>query len=442
MRKAINNIQKRLLTTKPVIWISSIHWILALSVVIILVESAIGLSAKFATDLSVFYASAILLLVVLLFLWISFQYRNYDKIFTIRQTFKIYLYNILAYIFICVSSLVLVVIMTFRFNASPEEFSRDLLSVRIAHLSAADITFIKDNPQLFTSIGKPSNTNIATNLDLKSEFVPRQRLEENPFIKSNISFRFTVIIALRKMAGFEYLDSVLTANEKGSVYTPNYEIDEDPVFYKYLKSLTDLQLDSLREHGKDVIKKYGLTPYPGPVVQTIQEYFRDLSAQVYSIESNSEIPTVHILMTVIILMSLCSITFNFILTKNTLCLFAPFVYITLLSVLYAVIESIVSLQYVPDRDYVAFTIANLLLSAFIMIILQWRKKGFGTSMLFFIHQLQNLAALGFFIILFIYAGNETSSVLRISLIIFSVAGFLITHYYFIRRMHRMLIQQI
>src|SRR5829696_9068930 len=159
MRKAFNDIERRLLVNKPVIWISSIYWILALCVFIIVVETVIGLRAKFATDLTVFYASAILLLVVLLFLWISFQYRNYDKIFSIRQTFKIYVYNILAYIFICISSLVLVLIMTFRFNATTEEFSRDLLSVRIAHLNPADISFIKNNPQLFTSIGSTSNTN-------------------------------------------------------------------------------------------------------------------------------------------------------------------------------------------------------------------------------------------------------------------------------------------
>ncbi|HET9276770.1 MAG TPA: hypothetical protein VFN95_01250, partial [Flavitalea sp.] len=148
MRKAFNDIERRLLVNKPVIWISSIYWILALCVFIIVVETVIGLSAKLATDLKVFYLSAILLLVVLLFLWISFQYRNYDKIFSIRQTFRIYLYNILAYIFICISSLVLVLIMAFRFKASGQEFSRDLLSVRIAHLSPNDISFIKDNPQL------------------------------------------------------------------------------------------------------------------------------------------------------------------------------------------------------------------------------------------------------------------------------------------------------
>lgn len=447
MRKAINDIQKRLLINKPVIWISSIHWILALCVVIIVVESVIGLSAKFATDLTVFYGSAILLLVVLLFLWISFQYRNYDKIFTIRQTFKIYLYNILAYIFICISSLVLVVIMNFRFNASMEEFSRDLLSVRIAHLTSDDITFIKGNPQLFTSIGNTSKANVATNLDLKSEYIPRQRLEENPFIKQNISYRFNALVALRRMPGFEYLDSVMNEREKSSggslVYSANYEIDEDPVFYKYLEGLTDLQLDSLRRHSQTVIATYGLRPYPGPKVQGITDYYRTLTSQVYSIELNSEIPTSQILITVIILMALCSVTFNFILTKNTLCLFSPFVYLTVFSLLFALIETFMSpFQYDVDREYLSMTLANLLLSALIITTLQWRKKFYGRSLLFFVHQMQNLAALGFFAILCIYAGNETSSTFRISLIIFSVAGFLLTHYYFVRRMHKTLIQQI
>ncbi|HKH62625.1 MAG TPA: hypothetical protein VKA49_17400 [Flavitalea sp.] len=457
MRKAFNDIERRLLVNKPVIWISSIYWILALCVFIIVVETVIGLRAKFATDLTVFYASAILLLVVLLFLWISFQYRNYDKIFSIRQTFKIYVYNILAYIFICISSLVLVLIMTFRFNATifiservwirtSQEFSRDLLSVRIAHLSPADIRFIRDNPQLFTSIGSTSNTNAATNLDLKSEYVPRKRLDENPFIKSNISYKFNALVALRKMPGFEYLDSVMKKTEESyarRVYVSDYGIDEDPVFYKYLESLSDSELDSLREHSETVITDYGLTPYR-PKVQTITDYYRTLILQVSSIALNSEIPTDQILMTVIILMSLCSITFNFILTKNTLCLFAPFVYLTLVSLFIALVEySISPFPFDPNREFISIAIGNLLLSVLLIITIQWRKKKFGRNLMFFIHQLHNLSALGFFIILFVFAGNaQMSSGLRIVLIIVSIAGFLITHYYFIRRMHKTLIQEV
>ena len=450
MKKTFNDIERRLLVNKPVIWISSIYWILALCVFIIVVETVIGLSAKLATDLTVFYASAILLLVVLLFLWISFQYRNYDKIFSIHQTFRIYLYNILAYIFICISSLVLVLIMAFRFSASGQEFSRDLLSVRIAHLSRDDINFIKDNPQLFTSIGNTSKTNVATNLDLESEYVPRQRLEENPFIKSNIGYKFNALMALRKMPGFEYLDSVMdsvTAERKkshtGRRYPRNYDIDEDPVFYKYLESLDDLQLDSLRDHSIKVIAYYGLTPYE-PKSENITEYYRTLRNEVFSIEMNSEIPTDKILMTVIILMSLCSITFNFILTKNTLCLFAPFVYLTSVSLFIALVEyTIEPFPFDPNRQFISLAIGNLVLSVLIIITIHWRKKRFRRNLMFFIHQLHNLAALGFFIILFIFAGNsEMSSALRIVLIIVSIAGFLLTHYYFIRRMHKVLIQEV
>ena len=448
MRKAFNDIERRLLVNKPVLWISSIYWILALCVFIIIVETVIGLTAKFATNLKVFYASALLLLVVLLFLWISFQYRNYDKIFSIRQTFRIYLYNILGYIFICISSLVLVVIMTFKFNKTAEEFSRDLLSVRIAHLSSADISFIRENPQLFTSIGNTSNTNVATNLDLKSEYIPRLRLEENPLIKANLNNRFNAVVALRKMPGFEYLDSVMSEKERAyplaRQYDASYDIDEDPVFYKYLESLSDFQLDSLRKHSKEVIAYYGLTRYPKPTVQNISDYYRILISEVSSIRLNSEIPTTQILTTVIVLMFLCSITFNFILTKNTLCLFAPFVYLTLVALFIALVEyTIEPFPSDPNREFITLAIGNLLLSASIIITIQWRKKKFGRSLMFFIHQLHNLSALGFFIILFIYAGNaEMSSGLRIVLIVVSIAGFLATHYYFIRRMHKTLIQEV
>ena len=446
MKKIFNDIERYLLVNKPIVWISSIIWISGLCVLMLLIEVAIGFMAKPRADLDIFHTISLLLLVVLLFTWVSFQYRNYDKIFTIKQTFRIYLYNILGYILIYLSSLMLLVIMHYRFTSMTdmETFSKDLLSVRIANLRDSDIKFIRGNPQLFTSRGSTSVNNSSGSLDLTTEYGARAKLEMNPLIKFNISDKYPVSWALRKMQGYEYLDKMMMEAETSDIYK---EIDEDPIFYKYVSGLSALQIDSLRQHSNEVFAKYGLEKHDSYDESDVamNKSFKGLSSQVVRIEMNSNISKDKNYLTIIILMAICAVTFNFILTKNILCFVAPFVYAVLFSFGYSLFDYIYlkSLLNIRIDDNYRLMSVNAFLLILIFILLRWAKRAYNINILFFVRQLQNVSALFFVMILFIITIDLENEVgfWHIPLVVISVAAFLVTHYYFIRKMHSNLIQE-
>lgn len=446
MKNPFGAIDKRLLENRPVLWISSIHWILGFGCLIALLSIFLGLYGRPALDLSGVFLALLIVWMIVILIWIIFQFRNYEKVFSTKQTAFIYLLNFIGYSFVGASVIIIFFLYKSRLGdvRNDEGFSRELLAVRIASLRNSDITFIKQYPQLFTSKGTDQNYDTAKTVDLNKEYldIPRERLNDNPFIEGNLSgySYLSVVTALRKAEGYKFVDSLLTAREKtGQNYYP--ELNEGPLFYKYLTNLKDDQLDSIRKLKTELWKKYGLTTVnTDTAYQGMQKYYRELQGEIRNLKANAGIAWDSLGVLLIIMLAIFSVSFNYIISKKALSLLAPFIYIAL----FALIASILHDDFIEANRHYELKI-NLILFLIIFIITRFRKW-IGSGVRFFAMQLLNISALFFPILALAEAsewddrrGDFMFNLPVVAVAILSVIVFLVLHYLFIRTIRSTLV---
>lgn len=89
-------LDKYLIQNWPVIWLSRIHIISALCVFLLIIDYFIYLNESPISDSAYFFPAYCILLIPVLFIWIRFQFVNYQRGFTTRQLFSLFINNALG----------------------------------------------------------------------------------------------------------------------------------------------------------------------------------------------------------------------------------------------------------------------------------------------------------------------------------------------------------
>jgi len=133
MKRFFAHINKKLLITKPILWITAIPWVLGACLFMAVIQVMIGLVFPLSYNFSLIAYFIYLLVAAVCFMVGAFQFRNFETEFSFKQTYYIYLLNIITYLIFALCVLMLSLTLHFRFKLTEdkEDFGKKLLAVRI-----------------------------------------------------------------------------------------------------------------------------------------------------------------------------------------------------------------------------------------------------------------------------------------------------------------------